>query len=74
MKTDDQKAAELKRLAAMPDDEIDQSDIPERSDWAGAEIGKFYRPVQSAWRQISKRHQRRPPPTRQSRTGRQALV
>jgi uncharacterized protein (DUF4415 family) len=47
MKMDDQKAAELKRLAAMPDDQIDTSDIPERSDWAGAEIGKFYRPIKT---------------------------
>jgi uncharacterized protein (DUF4415 family) len=45
MKTDDRKAAESKRLAAMRDDEIDTSDIPERTDWAGAEVGKFYRPI-----------------------------
>jgi uncharacterized protein (DUF4415 family) len=45
MKTDDKKAAELKRLAAMPDDDIDTSDIHERTDWAGAEVGKFYRPI-----------------------------
>ena len=45
MKTDDKKTAELKRLGAMPDDEIDTSDIPERTDWAGAEVGKFYRPI-----------------------------
>ena len=25
--------------------EIDTSDIPEVTDWSGAEIGKFYRPV-----------------------------
>ena len=29
----------------MPDDEIDTSDIPERRDWSGGEVGKFYRPV-----------------------------
>lgn len=33
------------RLAAMPDDTIDLSDIPERTDWSGAVRGKFYRPV-----------------------------
>lgn len=38
----DQKA-ELARLAAMRDDEIDTSDIPETTDWSGAERGKFYR-------------------------------
>lgn len=35
---------ELGRLAAMPDDEIDTSDIPEIEDWSNAERGKFYRP------------------------------
>jgi len=29
----------------MPDAKIDTSDIPEVTDWSGAEIGKFYRPV-----------------------------
>ncbi|MGQ0563797.1 MAG: BrnA antitoxin family protein [Gemmobacter sp.] len=38
--------AALKRLADMPDDQIDVSDIPEttKADWAGAVRGKFYRP------------------------------
>jgi uncharacterized protein (DUF4415 family) len=45
MKTAEQKQAELARLAAMPDEEIDTSDIPEVGDWSGAERGKFYRPV-----------------------------
>ena len=45
MKRDKQREAELKRLAAMPDDEIDFSDIPEQLDWSGAVRGKFYRPV-----------------------------
>lgn len=35
---------ELKRLAAMSDDDIDTSDIPEIADWSRAERGKFYRP------------------------------
>lgn len=35
---------ELSRLAAMSDDEIDTSDIPEVRDWSGAERGRFYRP------------------------------
>jgi len=37
--------AEAERLAAMPDDTIDLSDMPEKLDWADAERGKFYRPV-----------------------------
>jgi uncharacterized protein (DUF4415 family) len=37
----------LKALAAMPDDEIDLSDIPEAGDdaWKNAMVGKFYRPI-----------------------------
>ncbi len=35
--------AELRFLAAMPDDEVDTSDIPEINDWRQAARGKFYR-------------------------------
>jgi uncharacterized protein (DUF4415 family) len=31
-------------IAAMRDEDIDLSDIPEVLDWSKAEIGKFYRP------------------------------
>jgi uncharacterized phage-associated protein len=34
-------ATELKRLALMPDDQIDTSDIPEVSDWSRALRGRF---------------------------------
>jgi uncharacterized protein (DUF4415 family) len=44
-KSDKDLALELKRLAEMPEEDIDLSDIPERTDWSGAVIGKFYRPV-----------------------------
>ena len=37
--------AELKSLAALPDDAIDTSDAPELLDWSGAKRGLFYRPV-----------------------------
>lgn len=47
-----ERAAELERLAAMPDSAIDTSDSPEVTDWSGAEVGKFYRPVK---RQITLR-------------------
>jgi len=40
-----EQQAELAALAAMPDEEIDIQDIPELSDWSGAERGRFYRPV-----------------------------
>jgi uncharacterized protein (DUF4415 family) len=41
---------ELAALAALPDDQIDTSDIPELSPgaWKDALRGKFYRPVKQA--------------------------
>ena len=42
--TDKQKA-ELSALDALPDDQIDTSDIPEIRDWSNARRGLFYRPV-----------------------------
>ena len=36
-------AEQLEAIRAMPDSEIDCSDIPEVSDWSGATRGKFYR-------------------------------
>jgi len=41
---------ELAALAAMPDDAIDTSDIPElpRNAWKDAVRGKFYRPLKQA--------------------------
>ncbi|HEY1679621.1 MAG TPA: BrnA antitoxin family protein [Candidatus Sulfotelmatobacter sp.] len=35
---------DIARLAAMKDEDIDLSDMPEVLDWSKAEIGKFYRP------------------------------
>ena len=40
-----QQIKELEALAAMPDDQIDTSDIPEVTDWSGARRGVFYRPI-----------------------------
>ena len=45
-------AAELRALEKAPESTIDTSDIPERTDWSGAERGKFFRPVK---RQLSLR-------------------
>ena len=39
---------DLKRLAELPDEKIDFSDIPEITDFSGFEVGKFYRPVKEA--------------------------
>ena len=44
--------AEINALAALPEDAIDTSDIPEQHDWTGARRGVFFRPVK---RQITLR-------------------
>ena len=36
---------EIAALAAMPDEEIDTTEIPEITDWSNAVVGRFYRPV-----------------------------
>ena len=41
----DKQEAELSALEALPDDQIDTSDIPEVRDWSDARRGVFYRPV-----------------------------
>ena len=43
-----QQAEELAKLAAMPDEAIDTSDIPEITDWSQAVVGKFYRPIKKS--------------------------
>ena len=40
-----EQQAEIEALAALPEEEIDTSDIPEILDWAGARRGLLYRPV-----------------------------
>ena len=40
-----QQRAELAALEALPDREIDTSDVPEILDWSGARRGALYRPV-----------------------------
>ena len=49
--TKEQKA-EIEALAALPEEAIDTSDIPEILDWSGARRGLLYRPVK---RQITLR-------------------
>ncbi len=38
----------LHALAAMPDEEIDTSDIPETREWKHPVVGKFYRPLKKS--------------------------
>jgi len=35
---------DIATIAAMNDEDIDLSDMPEVLDWSGAKMGKFYRP------------------------------
>lgn len=44
-KVTERQAEELRRLAEMPDAEIDTSDAPEVTNFRGAEVGRFYRPI-----------------------------
>jgi uncharacterized protein (DUF4415 family) len=39
---------DLRKLAAMPDKNIDYSDIPPITDFTGFEVGKFYRSIKVA--------------------------
>jgi uncharacterized protein (DUF4415 family) len=40
-----QKSKEIAALRRKKDAPIDLSDIPERTDWSNAAVGKFYRPI-----------------------------
>ena len=40
-----EQTAELRALAALPDDRINTRDIPEQKDWSSARRGVFFRPV-----------------------------
>lgn len=39
---------ELRRVAAMSDEDIDLSDIPERTEWNNPVRGRFYKPVKQS--------------------------
>jgi uncharacterized protein (DUF4415 family) len=42
------QAKELAALAALRDEEIDLTDLPEVLDWSGAVVGKYYRPIKKS--------------------------
>jgi uncharacterized protein (DUF4415 family) len=42
------QAKDLATLQKMKDEDIDLSDIPERTDWSDAIVGKFYRPLKQS--------------------------
>ncbi len=41
-------AKEIEILRRMKDEDIDFTDIPEKTDWSGAVRGKFYRPLKES--------------------------
>jgi hypothetical protein len=54
---------DIAALAAKKDSDIDFSDMPEVLDWTGAEIGRFYRPMENRSKQGTRGIQakKRPP-------------
>ena len=44
-KLTEKQSLQISKLASVPDDEIDTSDIPEVLDWSGAKRGLLYRPT-----------------------------
>ena len=44
-KLNEVQKAGIEALAALPEEEIDTSDLPEILDWSGARRGLLYRPV-----------------------------
>ena len=47
-KASKKQAKELAALAALRDEEIDLTDLPEVLDWSGAVVGKYYRPIKKS--------------------------
>jgi uncharacterized protein (DUF4415 family) len=48
MKLTKSQAKQIRALKRMKDEDIDFSDIPEQTDWSGAVVGKFYRPLKKS--------------------------
>lgn len=47
-KASKKQAKELAALAALPDEDIDLTNLPEVLDWSGAVVGKYYRPIKKS--------------------------
>jgi uncharacterized protein (DUF4415 family) len=47
-KASKKQTKELAALAALCDEEIDLTDLPEVLDWSGAVVGKYYRPIKKS--------------------------
>jgi uncharacterized protein (DUF4415 family) len=42
------QAKQIRTLKRMKDEDIDFTDIPEKTDWSKAVVGKFYRPIKKS--------------------------
>jgi uncharacterized protein (DUF4415 family) len=47
-KASKKQTKELAALAALQDEKIDLTDLPEVLDWSGAVVGKYYRPIKKS--------------------------
>ena len=54
-KLTEKQSLQISRLASMPGNEIDTSDIPEVLDWSGATRGLLYWPTEQHKRRVSQR-------------------
>lgn len=48
MKLTKNQVKQIRALKRMKDEDIDFTDIPEKTDWSNAVVGKFYRPVKKS--------------------------
>jgi uncharacterized protein (DUF4415 family) len=48
MKLTKNQAKQIRVLKRMKDEDIDFTDIPEKTDWSKAVVGKFYRPIKKS--------------------------
>jgi uncharacterized protein (DUF4415 family) len=48
MKLTKRQAKQIRALKRMRDEDIDLTDIPEKTDWSNAVVGKFYRPIKKS--------------------------
>jgi uncharacterized protein (DUF4415 family) len=48
MKLTKNQAKQIRALKRMKDEDIDFTDIPEKTDWGNAVVGKFYRPIKKS--------------------------
>jgi uncharacterized protein (DUF4415 family) len=48
MKLTKNQAKQIRILKRMKDEDIDFTDIPEKTDWSNAVVGKFYRPIKKS--------------------------